>query len=240
MMILFIFDEINQVIIDIIVKNNLKFVYICFIVFYGDIGMGLQVLFGQEIEVIIVVFEWGVYLGEEVLKNGVNVGIFLWNCLVVNIMFIGVKVGGNYLFLQLILMEVCCYGYGEGIVLDCNGYISEGVGENIFVICNGVISIIFKIVVILLGIMCDIVIILVKDLGYEICEENILCEVMYLVDEILMCGIVVEVIFVSSVDGIIVGKGGCGLIMKEIQDMFFGLFNGIIEDKWNWLILVYK
>lgn len=67
MNILYIMDELNQVLIDIIVKNDLKFVYICLIVFFGDIGMGIKVFLDVEVEVLIVVFEWGVYLGEEVL-----------------------------------------------------------------------------------------------------------------------------------------------------------------------------
>ena len=97
-----------------------------------------------------------------------------------------------------------------------------------------------KTAAILPGITRDTVITLAKDLGYEIREENIPREAMYLADEILMCGTAAEVTPVSSVDGITVGKGGRGPITKEIQDMFFGLFNGTTEDKWNWLTPVYK
>ena len=236
----FTLDEINQATIDTIAKNNLKSAYIRPIAFYGDIGMGLQVPFGQETEVTIAAFEWGAYLGEEALKNGVNAGISSWNRLAANTMPTGAKAGGNYLSSQLISMEARRHGYGEGIALDRNGYISEGAGENIFVIRNGVISTTPKTAAILPGITRDTVITLAKDLGYEIREENIPREAMYLADEILMCGTAAEVNPVSSVDGITVGKGGRGPITKEIQDMFFGLFNGTTEDKWNWLTPVYK
>ena len=120
----FTLDEINQATIDTIAKNNLKSAYIRPIAFYGDIGMGLQVPFGQETEVTIAAFEWGAYLGEEALKNGVNAGISSWNRLAANTMPTGAKAGGNYLSSQLISMEARRHGYGEGIALDRNGYIT--------------------------------------------------------------------------------------------------------------------
>ena len=81
---------------------------------------------------------------------------------------------------------------------------------------------------------------LLKEMGYEVREENIPREAMYLADEILMCGTAAEVTPVRSVDGISVGNGARGPITEKVQDMFFGLFNGKTEDKWNWLTPVYK
>ena len=233
-------DQVNQATIDIIRKNELKSAYIRPIAYYGDIGMGLQVPFGQETEIAIAAFEWGAYLGEEALKNGVDAGISSWNRLAANTMPTGAKAGGNYLSSQLISMEARRHGYGEGIALDRNGYISEGAGENIFVIRNGVVSTTPKTAAILPGITRDTVMTLLQEMGYTVREENIPREAMYLADEILMCGTAAEVTPVRSVDGIPVGNGGRGPITEEVQQAFFGLFNGETEDQWNWLTPVYE
>lgn len=205
-----------EVMCEILCVNKFDNVYICLLVYVGNVGFGVCLLVGIEMDLMIVVFFWGVYFGEEVLENGVDVMVLSWYCVVLNIILIVVKVGGNYLFFLLVGGEVCCYGYVEGIVLSVDGYFFEGVGENIFVVKNGVILILLIISFILLGIICDLIMMLVCDMGYEVCEVNIFCEVFYLVDEIFMIGIVVEVVFVCSVDKIIVGVGKCGFIIKVV------------------------
>lgn len=233
-------EQLNAATMDILRKNELKSAYIRPIAYYGDIGMGLAVPFGQETELAIAAFEWGAYLGEEALKSGVDAGISSWNRLAANTIPTGAKAGGNYLSSQLISMEARRHGYGEGIALDRNGYISEGAGENIFIIRNGVVSTTPKTAAILPGITRDTVITLLQEMGYEVREENIPREAMYLADEVFMCGTAAEVTPVRSVDGIAVGNGARGPITEKVQTMFFGLFNGKTEDKWNWLTPVYK
>lgn len=233
-------DQINEATMDIIRANNLKSAYIRPIAFYGDLGMGIQVPFGQETELSIAAFEWGAYLGEEALQNGVDAGISSWSRLAANTLPTGAKAGGNYLSSQLISMEARRHGYGEGIALDVNGYVSEGAGENIFVIRDKIVMTTPKTAAILPGITRDTVMVMLKELGYEVREENIPRESMYLADEIFMCGTAAEVTPVRSVDGIAVGNGGRGEITKQVQDMFFGLFNGKTEDKWGWLTPVYN
>ena len=228
-------EELNEATLEILRKNNLKSAYIRPIAFYGDIGMGLQVPFGTETDVAIAAFPWGAYLGEEALKNGVDAGVSSWNRLAANTMPTGAKAGGNYMSSQLISMEARRHGYGEGIALDVNGYVSEGAGENLFVIRNGVVATTPKTAAILPGITRDTVMTFLKEMGYEVREENIPRESLYLADEILMCGTAAEVTPVRSVDGIEVGNGGRGPITKQVQDAFFGLFNGKTEDKWGWL-----
>jgi branched-chain amino acid aminotransferase len=228
-------EQIDQATKDIIKKNKLKSAYIRPIAFYGDIGMGLQVPFGQETEMVIAAFEWGAYLGEEGLQNGVDAGITSWNRLAANTMPTGAKAGGNYLSSQLISMEARRHGYQEGIALDINGYLSEGAGENLFIIRNGVISTPPRTAAILPGITRDTVITLLAEMGYTVREENIPREALYLADEILMCGTAAEVTPVRSVDGIKVGNGARGPITEKVQSAFFGLFDGTTEDKWGWL-----
>ena len=229
------FEELNQAQKDVVVENGFKSAYLRPAAFYGEIGLGLAVPFNTEADTIVAAMEWGAYLGEEALEKGVDAGISSWNRLAANTMPTGAKAGGNYLSSQLISMEARRHGYGEGIALDVNGYVSEGAGENLFVIRDGVVTTTPVTAAILPGITRDTIITLLKDMGYEVREQNIPREALYLADEVLMCGTAAEVTPVRSVDGIAVGDGKRGPITKQVQDAFFGLFNGQTEDKWEWL-----
>lgn len=228
-------EEMNQAQKDVVVQNGFKSAYLRPAAFYGEIGLGLAVPFDTEADVIVAAMEWGAYLGEEALENGVDAGVSSWNRLAANTMPTGAKAGGNYLSSQLISMEARRHGYGEGIALDIHGYVSEGAGENLFVIRDGVVTTTPVTAAILPGITRDTIIKLLKDMGYVVREQNIPREALYLADEVLMCGTAAEVTPVRSVDGIEVGTGKRGPITKQVQDAFFGLFNGKTEDKWGWL-----
>ncbi|GAB3001080.1 branched-chain amino acid transaminase [Psychrosphaera aestuarii] len=231
----FTHEQMNQAQKDVVVKNGFKSAYLRPAAFYGEIGLGLAVPFNTEADVLVAAMEWGAYLGEEALEKGVDAGVSSWNRLAANTMPTGAKAGGNYLSSQLISMEARRHGYGEGIALDVNGMVSEGAGENLFVIRNGIVTTTPVTAAILPGITRDTIMTLLRDRGYEVREQNIPREALYLADEILMCGTAAEVTPVRSVDGINVGNGKRGPITKEVQDMFFGLFNGTTEDKWGWL-----
>ena len=231
----FTHEQMNQAQKDVVVQNGFKSAYLRPAAFYGEIGLGLAVPFGTEADVLVAAMQWGSYLGEEALENGVDAGICSWSRLAANTMPTGAKAGGNYLSSQLISMEARRHGYGEGIALDVNGYVSEGAGENLFVIRDGVVTTTPVTAAILPGITRDTIITLLKDMGYEVREQNIPREALYLADEVLMCGTAAEVTPVRSVDGIEVGSGKRGPITKQVQDAFFGLFNGKTEDKYGWL-----
>lgn len=228
-------EQLNQAQKDVVVQNGFKSAYLRPAAFYGEIGLGLAVPFNTEADVLVAAMQWGSYLGEEALENGVDAGISSWNRLAANTMPTGAKAGGNYLSSQLISMEARRHGYGEGIALDVNGYVSEGAGENLFVIRDGVVTTTPVTAAILPGITRDTLITLLRDMGYEVREQNIPREALYLADEVLMCGTAAEVTPVRSVDGIAVGSGKRGPITKQVQEAFFGLFNGTTEDKWGWL-----
>ncbi len=228
------FDEVMQGCKDAVSKNGLKSAYLRPIAFLGDVGLGLtppQV----PCDVAIAAMEWGAYLGEEGLKNGVDVCISSWNRLAPNTMPTGAKAGGNYLSSQLITTEAKRHGYVEGIGLDQNGHISEGAGENLFVIKKGVIYTPPSTACILPGLTRDTVMVLAREMGYEVREEAIAREALYLADEFFMCGTAAEITPVRSVDQITIGAGSRGPITEKIQDAFFGLFAGKTEDKWGWL-----
>lgn len=227
--------EIIQACKDAVKDNKLKDAYLRPLAFIGDVGMGLRPPADAKIEVIIAAFEWGAYLGEEAIEQGVEVGVSSWNRLAPNTMPTAAKAGGNYLSSQLISVEAARHGYTEGIAMDVNNYISEGAGQNLFLVRNNIISTPPGAASILPGLTRDTVVRLAKQLGYEVREELISREALYLADEFFMTGTASEVVPVRSVDGIEVGSGSRGPITKSIQEAFFGLFTGDTPDEWGWL-----
>ncbi|NRA72661.1 MAG: branched-chain amino acid transaminase [Gammaproteobacteria bacterium] len=228
-------EEIMQACKDAVKNNNLEDAYLRPLAFYGDIGMGLRPPLGAETDLMIAAFVWGAYLGDEAREQGVDVGVSSWNRLAPNTMPTAAKAGGNYLSSQLISMEARRHGYAEGIALDINNYVSEGAGQNLFLVRKGVLYTPPGSASILSGLTRDTVMTLAKDLGYEVREELISRESLYLADEFFMCGTASEIVAVRSVDGISVGTGKMGDVTRQLQDKFFGLFDGTTEDKYGWL-----
>ncbi|TQV85459.1 branched-chain amino acid transaminase [Aliikangiella coralliicola] len=227
-------EEISQACKQAVSLNGLSSAYLRPIAFYGNVGLGLTPP-RVPVEVAVAAFEWGAYLGEDGLANGVDVCVSSWNRLAPNTMPAGAKAGGNYLSSQLISMEAKRHGYHEGIAMDVNGMISEGAGENLFVIRNNVIYTPPLSGCILPGITRDTVIQFAKQHGYEVREELIAREALYLADEIFMTGTAAEIVPVRSVDQIHVGNGKRGPITESLQNAFFGLFDGSTTDEWGWL-----
>lgn len=228
-------DELMEACRSTLRKNNLSSGYIRPLVFIGDVGMGVNPPQGYKTDVIIAAFPWGAYLGEEALDAGIDAMVSSWNRAAPNTIPTAAKAGGNYLSSLLVGSEARRHGYQEGIALDVNGYISEGAGENLFEVKNNIIFTPPFTSSALPGITRDAILTLAKELGYEIREQTLSRESLYLADEVFMTGTAAEVTPVRSVDGIQVGIGRCGPVTKEIQQAFFGLFTGKTEDKWGWL-----
>lgn len=231
----FTHDEIVQACKDTVVKNNLKAAYLRPLFFLGDVGMGLRPPIDAKADAIIAAFSWEAYLGADAIEHGVDVGVSSWNRLAPNTMPTAAKAGGNYLSSQLISTEAARHGYTEGIALDVNNMVSEGAGQNLFLVRDGVIYTPPKTSSILSGLTRDVVIKLAKDLGFEVREEPIARESLYIADEFFMTGTATEIVPVKSVDHLPVGTGDRGPITKKLQETFFGLFTGETEDKYNWL-----
>ena len=228
-------DELMEACRATLRKNNLSSGYIRPLVFIGDVGMGVNPPQGYKTDVIIAAFPWGAYLGEEALDAGIDAMVSSWNRAAPNTIPTAAKAGGNYLSSLLVGSEARRHGYQEGLALDVNGYISEGAGENLFEVKNNIIFTPPFTSSALPGITRDAILTLAKELGYEIREQTLSRESLYLADEVFMTGPAAEVTPVRSVDGIQVGIGRCGPVTKEIQQAFFGLFTGKTEDKWGWL-----
>ncbi|GLT20270.1 branched chain amino acid aminotransferase [Vibrio zhanjiangensis] len=232
-------EEIMEATRETVRKNNLDNAYIRPLGYVGNVGLGVCPPQGTEMDLIIAAFPWGSYLGEEALEKGVNAMISSWNRAAPNTIPTAAKAGGNYLSSLLVGGEARRHGYDEGIALSVDGYLSEGAGENIFVVKNGVITTPPTTSAILPGITRDSIMTLARDKGYQVHEANIAREALYLADEVFMTGTAAEVVPVATIDKIEIGTGKRGPITKELQEAYFGLFNGTTEDKWGWLDYVH-
>ncbi|MFL6549602.1 MAG: branched-chain amino acid transaminase [Povalibacter sp.] len=228
--------EINAACKQVIVSNELnKGAYMRPFAFrsYGEIGVAPKV--SPPIDTVVAAFEWGAYLGAEGLENGIDVCVSSWQRLAPNTIPALGKAAGNYLSSQLISMEAKRLGFAEGIGLSTDGTVSEGAGENLFLIRDGVIYTPALADSILQGITRDTVVKLARAHGFEIREQAIPRELLYLADEIFLTGTAAEITPVRSVDHIQIGAGKRGPVTEALQSAFFGLFNGKTPDRWGWL-----
>jgi branched-chain amino acid aminotransferase len=229
------FDEIMKACHLAIGINGLDQAYLRPIIWRGVSGMSLYAGPDTPVEAAVMAMEWNNFLGESAQKNGIRACVTSWNRLAPNTMPSGVKAGGNYLSSQLITHEAHRNGFDEGIGLSVDGMLSEGAGENLFFVRDGVLYTPHGGASILSGITRDTVIKLARELGIEVIEQALPREFMYGSDEMFMTGTAAEITPVASVDDIPVGDGKRGPVTEQLQETFFGLFNGATEDKWGWL-----
>ena len=224
-------QQLNQAVVELVEANGVAPCYIRPVAFrgYGDVG-GSPLK--SPVEVYVVNFPWGKYVPG---NKGAEVCISSWNRNAPNTMPAMAKAGGNYLNSQLIRMEAAVNGYDEGIALDVNGTISEGSGENLFIIKGGTMYTAPLTSSVLNGITRNSIMTLAKEMGIPVVEQPLPRELLYICDEAFFTGTAVEVTHISSVDRITIGDGTAGPITTKLHDEFFGIVNGKLQDRHNWL-----
>lgn len=232
------YDEVHKAVIDTIRANQYKACYIRPIVYRGYHTLGVNPL-PCPVDTAVILWDWGTYLGNDALTNGVDVRMSSWARAAPNTFPTLAKTSANYANSALIKMEAMAEGYAEGIALDTAGFLSEGSGQNLFVVRNNVIYTPPVSASILPGITRSSIITLAKDHGFEVREEMLAREVLYIADEAFFVGTAVEVTPIRSVDKIAVGNGRRGPITEAIQQAFFDVINGVVADKHGWLEFVY-
>lgn len=217
-------DQFCDATVDLINESGLEECYIRPIIFRGlneeKPAFGVNP-FPNPIDSYIAVWEWGKYLGEEALENGIDVCVSSWSRITSNSMPTMAKAGANYMNSQLIKMEAILGGFAEGIALDERGYVSEGSGENLFLVNDGKLITPPLGASILPGITRDSVIQIAKDLGIEVQETTVQRAALYLADELFFTGTAAEISPIRSVDRITIGSGKRGDITKRLQEEFF-------------------
>jgi branched-chain amino acid aminotransferase len=227
-------QEIKRAIVDTVVANHHAACYVRPLAFRGVGGLAVH---PQDcpVQVAIITMEWGRYLGAEAIEQGVDVGVSSWRRMAPNTFAAAAKIGGQYVNSQLIAMEAVQHGYVEGIALDASGFVSEGSGENIFAVVDGQILTPPLAASILQGITRQCAITLARDLGYLVVEQQIPRELLYMADEVFFTGTAAEVTPIRSIDGITIGAGHRGPVTERIQAEFFGIVEGTIPDRHDWL-----
>lgn len=194
--------------------------------------------FPNPLSCYIGAWDWGKYLGDEAIEQGVDVCVSSWNRLSPNSMPAMAKSGANYMNSQLIKMEAIKNGYAEGIALDDRGFVSEGSGENIFLIHDGRVITPPLSSSILPGITRDSVIQICRELSIPVQETSLQRAALYVADELFFTGTAAEVTPIRSVDRIQIGTGARGEITKRIQQTYFAITKGEQPAPGPWLTYV--
>ena len=229
---------LTDAIFETINANGFRACYIRPLIYRGYDSLGVNPL-PCPIDVAIMVWEWGVYFTKEAIEEGLDVKIATWARNAPNTTPAMAKSVANYANAQLIKMEAIAEGYAEGIALDTYGNLSEGSGQNVFIVREGIIYTPPIGNSVLWGITRDSVMTIARDLGYEVREQTLPREVLYMADEVFFVGTAVEVTPIRSVDRVKVGRGRRGPITQAIQERFFKIVNGEAPDTHGWLQFVH-
>jgi len=219
---------------DLIAANGLSTCYVRPMAFYGygELAVGAT---GNPVDVVIMSFPWGAYLGEEGQRTGITATISSWERIGPNVIPHAAKATGVYLNSMLATTEARRAGYDEAIMLSHDGYVADGPGENIFVVKDGRLLTPPLAMSILPGITRDTIIHLARDLGYTVEETLLIRSDLYLADEVFMVGTATEVAPIRAVDG---REIGVGPITRELQKAYLAAVNGIDERWSDWLDVV--
>ena len=218
-------------------RNGLRDGYLRPLVIRGLGGLGVNPG-ACPIEVYLMCWPWGRYLGADALEQGVDACVSTWARPAPNTFPALAKAGGNYLNSQLSKMEAIRNGYAEGIAVSPDGLVSEGSGQNIFLVKKGVVRTPQIDGSMLAGITRDTVLHLCREVGLEAREERVPREMLYTADEAFFTGTAAEITPIRSVDRVDVGGGGVGPVTRKLQEAYFELVHGTRADASGWLDFV--
>jgi len=228
--------QINEATCAAVRENNLESAYIRPMVFYGSEGMGLRAD-NLKSHVMIAAWEWGSYLGDDNMKNGIKVRTSSYTRHHVNITMCKAKANGNYMNSMMALQEAMACGCDEALLLDVDGFVAEGSGENFFLVRNGIIYT-PELTSALEGITRETVMQIAAECGYEVREKRITRDEVYVADEAFFTGTAAEVTPIRELDGRSIGNGGRGPITEKLQTLYFDYVHGRLAEHQDWLSVV--
>jgi branched-chain amino acid aminotransferase len=230
-------EQLREATLELIGRNNMRSCYIRPLVYRGYGQMGLNPL-EAPVDVIIAVWEWGAYLGEEGKRNGIRAKVSSWRRISPDSLMPQAKASGQYLNSVLAKIESLKAGYQEAILLDDAGHVCEGTGENVYVIRDGEIITPGHHNSILDGITRRSIIQIATDLGYSVEERNISRAELYLADEVFLSGTAAELVPVREIDDHAIGDGTPGEITRVLQGVYEDAIHGRAERYREWLDVV--
>ncbi|MGB2875221.1 MAG: branched-chain amino acid transaminase [Gaiellaceae bacterium] len=225
------FEELRAACHELIAVNGLPECYLRPIAFFGYGELGVSAI-GNPVDVVIMSWPWGTYLGEDGLKNGIRAKISSWQRIGPNVIPHVAKATGIYLNSMLAVTEANRAGYDEAILLTAEGFVADGSGENVFIVKGGELYTPDLSTSILPGITRDTVIQIAQDLGYTVHEKSLIRSDLYLADEAFMTGTAAEVTPLRAVDDVEIGVGPLTL---ELQEAYLETARGRSERWAQWL-----
>lgn len=230
-------EQLGAAVFETILANRLEACYVRPVAYRAAGPLGVYPL-DSPVELSIMVWEWGRYLGQEALDQGVDVCVSSWTRMAPNTLPAMAKSAGNYLNSQLIKIEAVKGGFAEGIALDAAGFVSEGSGENLFAVVKGRLLTPPLVSAVLPGITRDSVLALARKLGIVVEEKALPREMLYLADELFFTGTAAEITPIRSVDRQTVGSGRRGPLTTALQAAFFDVIECRADDEHGWLSFV--
>lgn len=237
MQIPFSFDEVMQAQIDVIRANNLESGYLRPLAWLGSEKMGVSPK-GAKVHLMVAAWPWGAYLGEDGLARGIRVKTSSFTRHHVNITMCNAKAVSNYTNSILANLEATEDGYDEALLLDPQGFVSEGAGENLFIVREGKVYTPDLSAGALNGITRNVVFRICADLGLTISEKRITRDEVYICDEAFFTGTAAEVTPIRELDRVQIGAGKRGPLTEKIQNAFFDIVNGRNPKYAEWLTRV--
>jgi branched-chain amino acid aminotransferase len=228
-------EELNKVQKDIFIKNQLDEGYLRPIIFLGSESLGIRAT-ELSVNVAVAAWEWPSYMSPEAKKNGISIIKSSYEQYS-NPLHSGYKIIGTYINSTMALHEALEKGADEALLLDKNGYVSEGSGENIFIVNNNLIST-PKINHCLNGITRQSVIKIAEDFGFDVAEKDITYEELVSSDEVFFTGTAVEITPISKIDEIVIGSGSIGPVTEKLQTTYEDIVSGRNNLYEDWLSLV--
>ena len=228
----FSFDEVIKAERELVKVNKLETGYLRPLVYMSDGEIGLAA--HNPVRLAIITFPWGAYLGEEGIQNGIRAKVSSFNRHHINAMMTKAKAVGSYINSILAKREALKAGYEEAIMLDTDGYVSEGSGENIFIVRNGKVKT-TPIGTILEGITRSTAITLLRDQGHEVEEQRFTRDELWTADEVFLTGTAAEITPIREIDDRKIGSGKPGKLTKSLQDLFHRVVRGEESRYAEWL-----
>lgn len=207
------------------------------IVWVGDGAMGVYAA-NNPIRSAIIAWRWGTYLGADALEKGIATKISSWSRHHIHVSLAKGKIMGQYTNSVLAKREAKACGYDEAILMDVNGYVSEGSGENLFIVKKGKLYTPPLSASILAGVTRDTILTLAREEGIPVAEEMLTRDQLYLADEAFFTGTAAEVTPIRAVDARNIGEGRRGPVTKLLQQRYFDAVRGVDTSHPEWLARV--
>ena len=229
-------ETVTQAQLQVVRENKLETCYLRPLVWIGDEKLGISAK-GNKIHVAVAAWPWGAYLGEDGLNKGIRVKTSSFSRHHVNVSMVRAKASGYYINSILANQEALADGYDEALLLDTDGYVSEGSGENVFIVKKGKIYT-PDLASCLDGITRDSLVTIARDLGIEVIEKRITRDEVYCADEAFFTGTAAEVTPIRELDNRAIGDGKRGAITEKLQNVFFDAVAGRTPQYSHWLTIV--